>query len=47
MTHDYNYNEAEFPEFYKACCKFRNSHHGLTMGLRDMWIDKLVFGNNC
>lgn len=47
MSRDYNYNESEFPEFYKACCKFRNSHRGLTMGLRDMWIDKLVFGNNC
>ncbi len=46
IIHEFKYSEAEFPEFYKACCKFRNSHRGLTMGLRDMWIDKLVFGNN-
>jgi len=46
LTREFNYSEREFPEFYKACCKFRNSHRGLTMGLRDMWIDKLVFGNN-
>ena len=46
LTREFKYNESEFPEFYKACCKFRNSHRGLTMGLRDMWIDKLVFGNS-
>ncbi len=46
MMLEYHYSTVEFPEFYKACCKFRNSHRGLTMGLRDMWIDKLVFGNN-
>lgn len=46
LIREFKYNESEFPEFYKACCKFRNSHRGLTMGLRDMWIDKLVFGNN-
>ncbi len=40
------YYNNEFPEFHRACCQFRNSHRGLTMGLRDMWIDKLVFGNN-
>ena len=46
LMREFRYPESEFPEFYKACCKFRNSHRGLTMGLRDMWIDKLVFGNN-
>ena len=46
LTREFRYYESEYPEFYKACCKFRNSHRGLTMGLRDMWIDKLVFGNN-
>lgn len=46
LTREFKYFEPEFPEFYKACCKFRNSHRGLTMGLRDMWIDKLVFGSN-
>lgn len=38
------YDATALPEFHKACCKYRNSHRGLTMGLRDMWIDKLVFG---
>lgn len=46
MLQTYHYSEKEFPEFHRACCQFRNSHRGLTMGLRDMWIDKLVFGNN-
>ena len=37
-------DENDFPEFKSACCKFRNSHRGLTMTLRDMWLDSIVFG---
>ena len=34
------------PDMIRACCKFRNSHRGLTMDLRDMWLDSLVLGEN-
>lgn len=44
LIREFKYNKSELPEFHKACCKFRNSHRGLTMGLRDMWLDRLVFG---
>lgn len=36
--------ENEIPELSRACCRFRNSHRGLTMGLRELWLDKIVFG---
>lgn len=43
MMLEYHYSSDDFPEFHKTCCKFRNSHRGLTMALRDSWIDDLVF----
>lgn len=42
----YAMDEAEIPEMQCACCRFRNSHRGLTMGLRELWLDKIVFGTN-
>lgn len=44
LISDYNMNESDIPEMGRSCCRFRNSHRGLTMGLRELWLDKLVFG---
>lgn len=46
LTEKYNMDESEIPEMKGACCRFRNSHRGLTMGLRELWLDKIVFGTN-
>ncbi len=40
----YGMEENDIPEFKMACCRFRNSHQGLTMGLRELWLDRIVFG---
>ena len=34
----------EMPELRRAWCKFYNAHRGLTMGLRELWLDRIVFG---
>lgn len=46
LIEKYGMNEAEIPEMRGACCRFRNSHRGLTMGLRELWLDRIVFGNS-
>ncbi len=43
LAKNYNLQSDDIPEFYRACCKFRNAHRGLTMGLRDLWLDRIVF----
>ena len=35
--------EKKMPEFVSAGCKFRHSHRGLTIALREMWLCRLVF----
>jgi len=40
----YGMDENDIPEFRMACCRFRNSHRGLTIGLRELWLDRIVFG---
>lgn len=44
LISNYGMTESDVPEMSRACCRFRNSHRGLTMGLRELWLDKLVFG---
>ncbi|MGN1409269.1 MAG: hypothetical protein ACI4XJ_03740, partial [Eubacteriales bacterium] len=38
----YGIPEQIMPEMTRACCKFRNSHRGLTLDLRDMWLDRII-----
>lgn len=40
----YRMKPEEIPELRRAWCKFYNSHRGLTMGLRELWLDRIVFG---
>lgn len=44
LIEKYYVSRENMPEMIRACCKFRNSHRGLTMDLRDMWLDRIVFG---
>ena len=46
LTEKYGIAECDLPEMCRACCKFRNSHRGLTMDLREMWLDSMVFGDD-
>ena len=40
----YRLKEDEIPELRRAWCKYYNAHRGLTMGLRELWLDRIVFG---
>ena len=42
----YRINEEDLPSMRRARCKFRNSHRGLAIGLREMWLESLVFANH-
>lgn len=42
----YGLTEEELPAMTRARCKFRNSHRGLAIGLRELWLESLVFANN-
>lgn len=42
----YCVTQEMMPDMIRACCKFRNSHRGLTMDLRELWLDRLVFGED-
>jgi len=46
LMFQFNMNEADIPELKGACCRFRNSHRGLTMALREIWLDRIVFGTS-
>ena len=46
MIKRYGITEDELPEMIRARCKFRNSHRGLAIGLREMWLESLVFANH-
>lgn len=41
----YGIPEKNMPEMTRACCKFRNSHRGLTLDLREMWLDRVIAAN--
>lgn len=42
----FSLDENIVPEMKCACCRFRNSHRGLTMALREIWLDRIVFGSS-
>jgi len=46
ILHRYRINEEDLPSMRRARCKFRNSHRGLAIGLREMWLEALVFANH-
>ncbi|MBQ8370908.1 MAG: ROK family protein [Clostridia bacterium] len=46
MMNRYGMTEEELPAMTRARCKFRNSHRGLAIGLRELWLESLVFANN-
>lgn len=45
LISEYHLSPEEMPEFRRARCKYRNSHNGLTMSLRELWLDRIVFGD--
>ena len=45
LTMKYRLKPNEMPELVRAFCKFRNSHRGLTMRLREIWLDRFVLGS--
>lgn len=42
---DHSFTEDSLPEFIGAGCKVRQSHRGIAMRLREMWIDRLISAN--
>ncbi len=42
LSGEFGLSESELPEFRRACCKFRNSHRGLTVDLRSLWLEEIV-----
>ncbi len=46
LTKRYGMTEEELPDMSRARCKFRNSHRGLAIALREMWLESLVFANH-
>ena len=40
----YRLSADDKPELRRAYCKMFNAHRGLTMGLRELWLDRIVFG---
>ena len=34
----------DIPELRRAWCKSHNSHRGLTMSLRELWLNEIVYG---
>lgn len=41
----YRLKKESMPEFIKASYRYRSSHRGLTLRLREIWLDHLVFDN--
>lgn len=46
MIKNFGMTEEELPAMSRARCKFRNSHRGLAIGLRELWLESLVFANH-
>ena len=46
ILQNYRINESDLPSMRRARCKFRNSHRGLAIGLREMWLESIVFANH-
>ena len=43
---NFRISEDDLPAMRRARCRFRNSHRGLAIGLREMWLESLVFANH-
>lgn len=42
LCEKYQYSQDTLPDIKITCCKFRHSHRGLSMRLREMWIDQVL-----
>lgn len=42
LLNQFLYTEETLPEIIITCCKFRHSHRGLAMRLREMWVDQIL-----
>ncbi len=42
LCEQYHYSKDMLPDLKITCCKFRHSHRGLSMRLREMWIDQVL-----
>ncbi len=42
----FDISASSLPELISGGCKFRHSHRGLTMKLREQWLYELIFGNS-
>ncbi len=40
----YGMKPEDMPELRRAWCKSHNSHRGLTMSLRELWLNEIVYG---
>lgn len=45
LTMKFRLKPEDMPTMRRTHCKFRNSHRGLTIGLRELWLDRIVFGS--
>ena len=45
LCEEYHYSREMLPDIMITCCKFRHAHRGLSMRLREMWIDKILLQN--
>lgn len=45
LSGSFDMSPESIPELVSAGCKFRHSHRGLTLALREMWLSKLIFGD--
>lgn len=43
LINEFGMSEDSLPEFRRACYKYRNSHRGLSMQLREAWLRDIVF----
>lgn len=42
LTRDFKIAPQNLPEFITGGCKFRHSHRGLSLKLREKWLDKII-----
>ena len=42
LCEKYGYIATTLPQIIITCCKFRHSHRGLAMHLREMWVDQIL-----
>ncbi len=44
LLNEYSMLPVELPEFVYASCRFRHAHRGLTMALRERWLNLISYG---